>query len=452
MTETDKHILVVDDNEEIHQDIRSILLNNVFAAQEELAGMEEILFGQSDSESAGGQTCTPVYQIDHAYQGEEAISMVNDAVQSGQPYSLIFMDVRMPPGMDGIKAIRHIWENHPFTEIVICTAYSDYSWDQIIRDLGASDKLLFMKKPFDATAIKQTALTMTTKWKLQQESLRYTEQLEMAVSERTKELHELLERFKKMKESAERAAELKGEFLANMSHEIRTPLSGIIGVNDLLTQTNLDDEQQEYCQMIETSTNALLSILNETLDLSKLEAGKMEIEEIPFRLDDLLKDITRLMNVSARGKEIEIDYVIDDQIPDQVIGDPTRIRQILMNYGNNAVKFTQEGTIRFHAKLLKDEEEYVLTRFLVEDTGHGIEEDKLETIFEPYSQAKSSDSRKYGGTGLGLTICRQLAELMSGDVGVESTPGQGSTFRFTVKLGRYRKTGTNSTDPESNGK
>ncbi|MEX2396791.1 MAG: response regulator, partial [Balneolales bacterium] len=221
---TNRHILIVDDNESIHQDIEAILASPSDATDVQLAEMESELFG--DTEVI--RNSEPIqYEIDHAYQGEEGFEKVKKAEEDGHPYSLIYMDVRMPPGIDGIQAIQKIWGKYPHVEVVISTAYSDYSWDQIIRRLGTSDKLLFMKKPFDATALKQAALTLTTKWQLQQEANQYTEKLEYEVAKRTRQLENFMADYKKMKEKAEKASEAKSSFLAEMSHEIRTPMNGL---------------------------------------------------------------------------------------------------------------------------------------------------------------------------------------------------------------------------------
>lgn len=429
-----QHILIVDDNASIHKDIESILIGTSTEADKELQEMEAELFSDEDFEESIDHSSLINYDIDHAYQGEEAIAMVDEADKNGYSYSLIFMDVRMPPGMDGIQTIKKIWENHPFVEIVICTAYSDYSWEEILSELGHSDKLLFMKKPFDATALKQTTLTLTTKWNLQQESLKYTQKLEEEVKERTKELSQLVEDYKKMKEKAEQASEAKSEFLANVSHEIRTPMNGIIGMNDILLDTNLDEDQKEYAELVKYSAKALMGIINDILDLAKVEAGKMEIEIIPFDLRDSLKELRKLLEFSVQNKEVEIYSEIDPDIPDEILGDPMRIRQILLNYGNNAVKFTEEGEITIKADLLEETERSVRVKFSVEDTGIGIPDEKINKIFAPFSQADASTTRKYGGTGLGLSICKQLAGLMRGQVGVESTVGEGSTFWFEVSL------------------
>ena len=240
---------------------------------------------------------------------------------------------------------------------------------------------------------------------------------------------------KKARDEAEKMSRTKGEFLANMSHEIRTPMNGVIGTLQLLDNTELTESQREYVNVAYKSADALLSILNDILDLSKIEAGKLEFEAIPFDLREIVNDVVVLHSLKAEQVGIYLNSEIDERIPENVVGDPTRIRQVLVNLISNAIKFTSEGgvTVRLRLKL-KDENE-ALIRVEVIDTGIGVPTNKHQKLFLAFSQADGSTTRKHGGSGLGLAIVRQLVDMMHGKLGIDSEVGKGSKFWFVIPLG-----------------
>ncbi len=250
---------------------------------------------------------------------------------------------------------------------------------------------------------------------------RQKQQLEIQVKERTQEL-----------ETANRA---KSTFLANMSHEIRTPMNAIIGMSHLALQTGLTPKQADYLNKVNYSAHALLGIINDILDFSKIEAGKLEMEHINFYLDDVLGNLSNIINFKAEEKGLEILFQIGDDVPQALIGDPLRLGQVFINLANNAIKFTDKGEVVLSVDVLSKDKEKVTLQFAIHDTGIGLAEEHKAKLFHSFSQADESTTRRYGGTGLGLVICKKLVEMMEGKIWVESELGKGSTFFFNADFG-----------------
>jgi len=356
-------------------------------------------------------------EFDFASNGREALEKLAAAAEE---FDMILTDINMPE-MDGLTLLNRLKEMLAKQKAIVVSAYGDMENIRTAMNRGAFD---FVTKPIDFTDLEATIQKTISEIRMIRTGQEAREKLDVTLQE--KAVAEM------QKERAEQSEKFKQQFLANMSHEIRTPMNSVIGLTNLLTRTNLDEQQRKYLNVIKKSSENLLVIINDILDLSKIEAGKMDFEKIPFSVKEALDTVYHTLLFKAEDKKLFFKIEIDPNVPEYVVGDPTRLNQILINLSGNAIKFTESGGVTIHASETVRNGNISMIEFAVTDTGIGISEEAAGKIFESFSQASSDTTRKFGGTGLGLTISRQLIELQGGKIQVKSELGKGTTFSFRL--------------------
>ena len=326
---------------------------------------------------------------------------------------------------DGLALMREALARGCKAPIILLTGNDDLETDLQAMKAGAADYLV--KGHLDARLLERSIRYAVERKRAQEELLQYAHEIER----KNRDLAQAVQ-------VSQEATKLKSQFLANVSHEIRTPMNGVLGMTELLLESELTEEQRDYAETAYRSAEALLDIIDSILDLSKIEAGKLQLEALDFSPAEVLDDVLKLVSGRARSKGLTVTADVGDEAHGQLRGDPVRLRQVLLNLVANAVKFTEYGAVTVKVSIAGQSEQNVQLLFEVCDTGIGLTSDAQSRLFQPFVQADGSITRKYGGTGLGLAICKQLIEMMGGRVGVDSQPDQGSRFWFTARFQRAR--------------
>jgi signal transduction histidine kinase len=406
-----RRILLVDDNAAIHEDFHKVLSEGA-GAPTSLDDEAMVLFGGTSKEQ---RIQGPVFQLSTASQGQEALELVRSSLAAGRPYAMVFVDMRMPPGWDGLETIQRIWEIDQQIETVVCTAYSDYSWQDLQRALKGSDRLLILKKPFDRIEVMQMAMALTEKWNLRRLATLQLEGLEQMVRSRTKDLIEL--------------NKSKCDLLANISHELLTPMNGILGMTSLLETTALSEEQRDYVDGVNVSGQRLLLMLQQVLKFNQIEAGRLTLNRTGFDLRALCQGVVDAFTARAQAKGLSLVVRLDPALQEH-IGDAEQVRSVLSLLVENAIKFTSRGTIQIQSRASATVPG--ACELSVIDSGSGIDPARLELLNHNLIQLDSGTGRQAEGIGLGLTLTKQILHLMQSHLEIQSEAGKGSTFSFLL--------------------
>jgi len=419
-------ILVIDDNPSIIEDFRKILCFDD-SSGEAIDRTASLLFDSCSTETIE----TDSYTVDFTTQGREGLDKIRQAAAEGNPYALVFVDIRTPPGWDGVETVANIWREFSEAQVVIYTAYSDHSWEQAVARLGQSDRLFILNKPFDTAEVRQLVVAITMRARAEAEAREARETVERLNRTQAEALINSTKALEELCDAAEEANRAKSQFLANMSHELRTPLHGVLsfaafGMKKIETASR--EDLFGYFLKIDRSGKVLLMLVNDLLDLAKLEAGRMTFEFAQVNLRSLIAQVADEFSSTLTHRRITVIRPRPD-FDTLLIADSARLMQVVRNLFSNAVKFSpDESTIEITI-------ERKPASFLISviDQGIGIPEDELETVFDKFVQSSKTRSSA-GGTGLGLAICEEIITAHRGRIWARNQPQGGAVLRFEIPL------------------
>jgi signal transduction histidine kinase len=435
-----QRILLIDDNPSIHEDFKKVLIapeQNSSLLSDARAG----LMGRpTRSEPAERQTASVDFELECALQGQEGLAMLEAALAEERPYAMAFVDIRMPPGWDGVRTIEELWAKDPELQVVICTAYSDYSWEETINRLGHSDRLLILKKPFDSIEILQLASALTHKWNMVRRERQLIESLKAAEQEAhayASSLETVNRALMTAKASADKSSQMKNDYLIHLGAQIQEQMQSIFGaVHQLRAPEEMELAEIGRLDDILDASRYLISIFDDVLDMNLLENGDARPDSKSFRLLETLESEIESFRSLAREKGVALVLQRRGPLPEYLNSDEGRFRQVVSELLENAVRCTENGSIQVSVGMdqAHDWQEPIL-RIDVTDTGPGIPEHEVGMVFEPfYKRELPGDERLRPGLGLGLA--KRASKLLGGDVVLETEVGRGSVFSFTCETGR----------------
>lgn len=425
-----RRILIVDDTKGIHDDFRKILTSGT-AATSDLASARAAFFGEPQDEAPtdGPSVNAKNYELTCCYQGLEALEEARRSLEEETPFAMAFVDVRMPPGIDGVQTIKRLWEIDPNIHCVICSAYSDYSWDQMIEELGQTDKLLILKKPFDPTEIFQIASAFTEKWNAaerEQKAIAMISQKEVEARAYASSLETLNKALTTAKASADRMSAMKSDFIMRLTTEMSSHLNAIL---DRLIENGETAGLDEALGR----SQRLLGMIDKVIDFTQVEAGSLVVADQPCDLREVFAGLAERHTPAAEAKGLTFHQDVDAAVPRTVRADRHRLVQILDYLIENAIQYTEDGFVSL--RLTREPTgswDTVRLRFEIEDTGCGIDGELSGQVFEPFSSSPTGSFME--GSGLGLTVATRVARLMGGDVSFVSATGSGTTFTLQLEV------------------